>query len=233
MKENIRIRIESLQKKLAYSFENKQYLSNALTHTSYSNEKKMEKNSSYERIEFLGDSILNLVISEYLFTNFLHLPEGELTRNRSKIVCEPTLAKCARKIGIGPFMLLGKGETNSGGVDRESILADVFEAIIGAIYLDSGYAAAKDFVLRNMEASILESIEGQVLLDYKTLLQELVQKTEDKVLYEIIEETGPDHDKLFVSQVLIGESICGRGSGRTKKEAEQKAAKEAYEKLNK
>jgi ribonuclease-3 len=227
---NKTVKFSELEKRIKYKFKDENYLKNALTHTSFANEKKLGKLSSYERIEFLGDSILNTVISEYLFVKYPNLPEGELTRNRSNVVCEQTLAKCARNLGIGAFILLGKGEANTGGFDRESILADVFESITGAIYLDGGYDAAKAFILSNIEIYIFESIKGSTMMDYKTLLQELVQKTDAKIEYKIVHEEGPDHDKIFISQIIIAGNISGegKGKGKTKKEAEQNAAKEAY-----
>lgn len=207
-------------------------LHQALTHTSFANEAKHHGIVHNERLEFLGDAVLDLVISEYLFRRFPGLPEGELTKARAMVVCEPTLAQCSSKIRIGDYLLLGKGEAASGGRERLSILADAFEAIIGAIYLDSGFDSAAKFVLEHLANDLMLIERGDYLKDYKTSLQEVVQKNSDsKISYEIIAERGPDHDKLFDAMILINGIEMGRGTGRSKKEAEQRAAKQALIKL--
>lgn len=224
-------KIALLEKKIGYKFLNMDILKNALTHSSFANESNNNNKkslSSNERLEFLGDSILNMTISEYLFKNYPQLPEGELTKIRSIVVCAVTLSKCSRNLDVGEFLVLGKGEVVSGGKNRDSILADAFEAIIGAIFIDSGLDYAKEFILKNLNTIISESVTGEILMDYKTQLQELVQKNADKVDYDIIDEQGPDHDKIFQAQVRVGERLLGKGSGKTKKEAEQRAAQKTY-----
>lgn len=224
--------LNSLCDVIKVDFDDLILLHQALTHTSFANESKHYGIVHNERLEFLGDAVLDLVISEHLFRRFPGLPEGELTKARAMVVCEPTLAQCASKIGIGDYLLLGKGEAASGGRERLSILADAFEAIIGAIYLDSGFASAAEFVLVHLANDLLLIERGDYLKDYKTSLQEVVQKnTDSKITYEIIAERGPDHDKLFDAIVLINGIEMGRGSGRSKKEAEQRAAKQALIKL--
>ncbi|MDD4601273.1 Ribonuclease 3 [bioreactor metagenome] len=208
-------------------------LQQALTHTSFANESKHQGIIHNERLEFLGDAVLDLVISEHLFRRFPGLPEGDLTKARAMVVCEPTLAQCSSKITIGNYILLGRGESASGGRERLSILADAFEAVIGAIYLDSGFEVAAKFVLDQLNDELKLIERGDYLKDYKTSLQEVVQKNnESKITYEIAAERGPDHDKLFDAIVLINGIKMGRGSGRSKKEAEQRAAKQALIKLD-
>jgi ribonuclease-3 len=186
-----------------------------------------------ERLEFLGDAVLDLVISEYLFREFPGLPEGELTKSRSVVVCEGTLAKRAAELSIGQYLLLGKGEASSGGRERTSILADSFEAIIGAVYMDSGLSAVSKFILTQLKSALEMIGRGEGAKDYKTLLQEVVQKQSDsKIVYEIVAQRGPDHNKVFEVAVLINDSHCGAGVGKSKKEAEQHAAKQALSQLN-
>lgn len=204
----------------------------ALTHSSFSNEKKDESVHNNERLEFLGDAVLSIVISDYLFKNHTNLPEGELTKIRSKIVCETTLGECAKLIELGSFMFFGKGEEMTGGRQRISILADAFEAVIAAIYLDGGMEAARKFIMCTMKEQIDNAITGKVFLDYKTHLQEIVQvKKDNRIKYEIIGEEGPDHSKIFYTQVKLNDSIIGYGKGRSKKEAEQEAAKMGISKV--
>lgn len=228
--ENIYSNIEKFEKIIRYEFNNKDYILEALTHSSYSNENK--KFLFNERLEFLGDSVLGIIISDYLFKNETELPEGELTKLRANIVCEESLSEVANDINLGIHMFLGKGEEATGGRERASILADAFEAVIAAIYLDGGIDNARNFVLRNMKKIIDDSIKGRIFRDYKTHLQELLQsKGENNINYKLKEEKGPDHNKRFVMQVMLNESILGIGEGKSKKEAEQCAAKEAIRRM--
>lgn len=214
--------MDELQKRIGYRFKNKNLLRQALTHSSYANEKHMSKLSDNERLEFLGDAVLEIVSSEFLFQNYPKMPEGDLTKLRASIVCEPTLALCTKEMDLGKYLFLGKGEDMTGGRKRKSILSDALEALIGSIYLDGGFASAKEFILR----FILTDIEHkQLFYDSKTILQEIVQaEFKEELSYRIIAETGPDHDKLFEVEALIGEQVIGTGEGRTKKSAEQEAA---------
>jgi len=209
--------IFKLEDKIKYNFKNKEIISTAITHSSYANERKAKKLNYNERIEFLGDSVLSLVISEYLYKMYPNLPEGELTVTRAKIVCENSLSKCAIDIGLGAFLLLGKGEELSGGRNKASILSDAFEALIGAIYIDGGFETAKEFILKYMEGIIKSCVEGKLFYDFKTQLQEIVQQKEQHVIYSIIDESGPDHSKTFVTEVRINDVITGQGKGRSKK----------------
>ena len=214
--------LKKLEKKIGYEFQNKKLLTQAMTHSSYTNEHKVGKHFNNERLEFLGDAVLELVSSEFLFRKYREYPEGELTKLRASMVCEPTLALCAREINLGSYLLLGKGEEATGGRERDSIISDAMEALIGAIYLDGGFASAKEFIHR----FVLNDLENKKLFyDSKTILQELVQAAFDQpVAYELTGEEGPDHDKTFHVEVHIGADVYGAGSGRTKKAAEQEAA---------
>lgn len=224
--------IDEFQKIIGYKYKDPKFYLLALTHSSYANENREVKLKSNERIEFLGDSILSLSISEYLYMNCSKLAEGDLTRVRATLVCEGSLVKCANKLSIGSFLLLGKGEESTGGRMRPSVLSDAFEAIIGSIYLDGGLKDAKQFVIRQLEQSIREAVSGSSFTDYKTQFQETIQKNgSKKITYKIIDEKGPDHSKYFVAQVDVEGSIVGTGEGKSKKEAEQMAAKTAIEKL--
>jgi ribonuclease-3 len=215
-----------------YTFRDKGNLMLALTHSSYANEKRNEGLSSNERLEFLGDAVLNVVTSEYIYKHFPALPEGEMTKLRASIVCEGSLLKCAAKINLGKHILLGRGEEITGGRSRISILSDAFEALIGAIYLDGGLKEASAFIHRNMSELFSDAGSSEVFVDYKTQFQEIVQKAGDqKITYRITDEKGPDHNKLFVSQISVGEQVMGSGEGRSKKEAEQNAARVALGKL--
>ncbi len=217
---------------LNIEFNTIELLHQALTHTSYANECKKITILHNERLEFLGDAVLDVVVSEYLFRQFPSLPEGELTKARAVIVCEPTLARYSAELGIGEYLFLGKGEASSGGRERTSILADAFEAVIGAIYLDRGFETAASFVLKQLQAELSLVERGEYVKDYKTLLQEVIQKNNDnKIIYEIIEESGPDHHKMFHVAVLVNGDQFGNGLGKSKKEAEQHAAKQALVKL--
>jgi len=232
-RELMKEKLDDFEKKIGYTFKDKNNAILALTHSSYANEKKNEKLQSNERLEFLGDAVLNIVISESLFTRNSELAEGDMTKVRANIVCEASLIKCSEKLNIGDYLLLGKGEELTGGRTRISILSDAFEAVIGAIYIDGGLDNAREFILRNMDGIIGEALKGTLLLDFKTQLQETVQKNNDcKIIYEIIDEKGPDHDKTFVTQVKINDKVMGSGKGKSKKEAEQNAAKSALEKYN-
>ena len=221
--------LRAFQEKIGYEFENRNLLLQALTHSSYANEKHMRKLSDNERLEFLGDAVLEIISSDYLFDNYPELPEGELTKLRASIVCEPTLALCAAEMSLGDYLLLGKGENQTGGRNRKSILSDALEAVIGAIYLDGGFTSAKEFVLKY----ILTDIEHkQLFYDSKTILQEWVQaKNGIELEYHLLEESGPDHAKNFTIEVIIGGEVMGTGSGHTKKAAEQEAAYHALLKL--
>ncbi|MGL4913667.1 MAG: ribonuclease III [Romboutsia sp.] len=211
---------------IEYNFKNKEYILEALTHSSYSNENK--EYDFNERLEFLGDSVLSIVVSEYLFRKETNLPEGELTKLRANIVCEESLSEVANEIKLGEHMLLGKGEEATGGRQRISILADAFEAVIAAIYLDGGLESARAFVLKYMESIILDSRKGKIFRDYKTHLQEVLQgQGENNIWYKLVEEKGPDHNKRFVMEVGVNETVLGTGEGKSKKEAEQLAARVA------
>ena len=231
MKINRRIssNIELFEEKINYEFKNKEYILEALTHSSYSNE---NKNYPFnERLEFLGDSVLSIVISDYLFKKETKLPEGELTKIRANIVCEESLSEVSKNIHLGKYMLLGKGEEATGGRERISILADALEAVIAAIYLDGGIKCAREFILTNMEKIINDSIKGKIFRDYKTCLQEVLQSNgENNIWYKLIEEKGPDHNKRFVMEVGINDTVLGIGEGKSKKDAEQVAAKCALDK---
>ncbi len=236
MKANIdKRRLESLtllSSKLGVEFKELEGLHQALTHTSYANEGKHAALSHNERLEFLGDAVLDLIVSQYLFVNFPNLPEGELTKARAAIVCEPSLARVATQLGIGEFLLLGKGEISTGGRERTSILADAFEAIIGAIYLDAGFECASQFIVKFFAEQLQSVKRGDYVKDFKTLLQEAVQKnTESKVIYEVVSESGPDHNKTFEITVKINGAILGSGVGKSKKEAEQNAAQQALSQM--
>ena len=220
--------IKDLETAIGYRFNNITLLQNALTHSSYANERWHDSLKSNERLEFLGDSILGMTVAEYLYRNFPDRPEGELTRMRADMVCETSLAAVADKIGLGEHLLLGHGEERFGGRKRASILADAVESVIAACFLDGGMEAAKSFVTKY----ILTEVPVKQLhnADYKTALQELVQQKKDQVLtYALIGESGPDHDKRFQVQVLLNGTPIGEGTGRSKKRAEQDAAHNALE----
>lgn len=226
----MRDRIEELEQKIRYSFRDKRLLERALTHSSSANERKINKTEDYERLEFLGDAVLELVSSEHIYREHPEMSEGKMTKFRSSIVCEPALAFCAREIGVEQYILLGRGEEATGGRTRDSIISDVMEAIIGAVYLDSGLEEARDFIHR----FILSDLENkQLFYDAKTILQELVQKENMGALrYELVREDGPEHDKTFVVEAYIGEKKAGDGTGHSKKAAEQKAAYEALVRMD-
>lgn len=225
--------MEELEKKIGYSFKNRELLRTALTHSSYANERHGGDCQSYERLEFLGDSILGLITAEYLYAHEPRLPEGRMTKLRAELVCESSLHQVALRLELGKYMRLGRGEEHTGGRQRPSIMADMVEAIIAAMYLDSGMEQSRRFVL-DMILKDAPIDEGHPNADYKTQLQELVQRKSDQhISYAMIGESGPDHNKTFSFAVSINGVIAGEGSGRTKKEAEQMAAMKALEALTK
>lgn len=220
-----------LEDKIGYIFQNKNLLLNALTHTSFANEHKAKKMKDNERLEFLGDAVLEMISSEFLYINMSEMPEGDMTKLRASLVCEPTLAMDARQIELDEFIYLGKGEENTGGRKRDSIVSDAFEALIGAIFLDGGIEKAKDFILQ----FALNDIENKRLFhDSKTILQERINMVKlGNLSYEIVEESGPDHNKSYKAVAKLDDKIIGRGKGHTKKSAEQQAAYSALKALDK
>ncbi len=222
--------IKELEAAIGYRFQNISYLQNALAHSSYANERWHNSLMSNERLEFLGDSVLGMVVAEHLYRSFPNRPEGELTRMRADMVCEKALAQVAAQIGLGGHILLGKGEEQGGGRGRDSILADGVESIIAACYLDGGMPAAKQFIDR----FILSDVPVSKLhnMDYKTALQELVQQKKNQTIqYALVGESGPDHDKQFWVELSLNGRVIGSGSGTSKKRAEQEAARAAMEAL--
>lgn len=220
-------KLEKLQQSVGYKFKDERLLQRALTHTSYANECNEGHNKSNERLEFLGDSVLGIITAEHFYLNYKDLPEGELTKLRAATVCENSLSSFARQLGLGEYLLLGKGEMCTGGNDRPSILADAFEALIAAIYLDGGIEEAKKFVLKYVDKAVEEH---RGFKDYKTVLQEVIQKNPGEIIeYVLVKESGPDHNKRFEVEVHLNSNVIGRGIGTSKKKAEQLAAKEALE----
>lgn len=217
--------IKELERVIGYEFKSKDLILLALTHSSYANEIK-SKNAEYnERLEFLGDSVLDLIISEYVYYKYSSSKEGVLTKMRSRIVCEATLSECARAIDLGQYMRFGKGEELTGGRTRRSILADAFEALIAALYLDGGMENLRPILFKLMDEKIQLAEKGLIVDDYKTHLQEVIQMNKDnKIKYELIEESGPDHKKVFKTAVKLNNEVVGIGEGRSKKESEQEAA---------
>jgi len=219
--------LEAFCSKIAIPVGDLHLLELAFTHSSHAYERKKD-GAHNERLEFLGDAVLDFVVGEYLYLSYPHFSEGELTKARAAIVCEETLAACSRRLGIGHYLLMGKGEELSGGRQRSSILADAFEAVLGAIYGDAGFAAAKDFVLRQLEQDLVQGAAGLQRKDHKTQLQEVLQRNGPaKILYQVIDEQGPDHDKSFAVKVECDGKTLGQGTGKSKKEAEQDAAQQA------
>lgn len=220
--------MKELEAKLGYTFQNRKLLEHALTHSSYANEHR-EGLTSNERLEFLGDSVLGMVVADHLYRTHMDMPEGELTRTRAALVCEGSLYEVAKRLGLGGYLRLGKGEDAGGGRSRPSILADAVESVLAAVYLDGGIAEAR----RLIRALILDrEVEKAVDRDYKTALQELVQRESGQVLaYRAVGERGPDHAKIFIMEVALNGKNVGVGEGRTKKEAEQMAARAALERL--
>jgi hypothetical protein len=221
-------RLQEFQELIGYKFNNDKILGKALTHSSYANENSIEKTGSNERLEFLGDAVLELTSSEYLYELYKDKLEGELSKIRASLVCESSLAKSARDIKLGEYILLGKGEESTGGRDRNSITSDAFEAIIGAIYLDGGFANAKEFIHK----FLLDNINTETFFfDSKTILQEELQKRNEDFYYKLISENGPDHLKEFTVAVMIAEKEFTRATGKGKKIAEQEAARLALKKM--
>lgn len=220
---------EKAETEIEYTFKNKELLKTAFTHTSYAYEKNVESN---EKLEFLGDSILEFISSDYLYNNYINLHEGEMTKVRATVVCEKSLHKVALKHNFGDFLFLGKSERNSNGNKRPAILADSVEAVIAAMYLDGGLEPVKKFIIKNLKEEIEQASHHVGDKDYKTVLQEKLQEHgEVKIEYEIINESGPDHDKSFEAQVIFNGRILANGSGKSKKSAEMQAAKKALENL--
>ena len=218
--------MDGLEQKLGYKFNNINLLKNALTHSSYANEVR-NGFSSNERLEFLGDSVLSIVVSDYIYKHYPNMPEGELTKLRASLVCEKSLCTFSRELELGSYLMLGKGEDKGGGRERDSILADAFEAVLAAIYLDGGMEPARRHVM-NFVLRELKHTDDEVFKDYKTALQEIIQRNpEESVTYILIDESGPDHDKSFTVEVRLNSNVIGKGTGKNKKRAEQMAAKEA------
>ena len=225
--------MQALEEKLQYHFKNLALLEEALRHSSYANEHRGANFFSNERLEFLGDSVLGFVTAEYLFAKHPTAPEGELTRIRALLVCEDSLHEVAQRLKLGEYLKLGHGEESCGGRTRPSILADATEAVFAAVYLDGGIRAASELIHRVLLDKEREETAEAKRRDYKTKLQELVQRTPNQVLtYRLIGEQGPDHDKVFSFAVLLNDTVVGTGEGRSKKEAEQMAAKDALESMN-
>ncbi len=218
--------LSKFEKEIGYSFKNRGLLFEALTHSSFANESKHRFRSN-ERLEFLGDSVLSIVVSDYIFENYTEIPEGELTKIRATLVCEKALHEFGGKINLGGYILLGKGEELAGGRERASIIADAFEAVIAALYLDGGLEAARKHIMRFLPEDILGAVTA-AYDDYKTILQEIVQKNpEERIEYRLADSSGPDHNKTFTVNVLLNSNVIGTGSAHSKKAAEQLAAKEA------
>ncbi len=214
---------------IEYKFKNPKLLEEALTHSSYANEHRDKHIKCNERLEFLGDAVLSIVVADYIFKSFPDLPEGELTKLRASLVCEKTLYMFGKQIRLGDYLLLSRGERNGGGAERPSIVSDAFEAVIAAIYLDGGIEAAGKHILRFVISEV-KNMKKRPFKDYKTTLQEIVQKNPGEILeYHMVSESGPDHDKHFVFEVHLNSNVIGKGGGRSKKEAEQNAAREALE----
>ncbi len=219
--ENMRV----FEEKIGYKFKDDKLLYQALSHSSFANEKKGRK--SNERLEFLGDSVLSIVVSNYIFHHQQQMPEGQLSKLRASLVCEKALFEFSKKIDLGEHIMLGKGEENHGGRERPSIVSDAFEAVIAAIYLDGGMEPAEKHILRFMPKEF-DGVKVTPFRDYKTVLQEIVQKNpEERVVYVLVDESGPDHDKTFTVNVMLNSNIIGTGKGQSKKNAEQQAAREA------
>lgn len=224
--------MDNFEKDINYEFKDKSLLTVALTHSSYANEKRRYNVKSNERLEFLGDSVLSVIVSKYIFEEYRSFPEGNLSKLRASVVCEKSLAKLARKLNLGDHLLLGNGEERNGGRNRDSVLSDAFEAVLAAIYLDSDLETSTGWLLSIMASVIKNEAEGKVIEDYKTMLQEKMRKSpNDDLDYRLVKEEGPDHDKTFSVKLYHNGKLIGEGSGKNKKNAEQNAAKYAYERL--
>lgn len=224
---NVEKTVELLEEEIGYKFKDSNLLLEAVTHSSYSNEMKINKRSHYERLEFLGDAVLELLASEYLFEKYPSIPEGGLSKKRASMVCEPSLSKCARLMHLGDYMFFGKGEEAAGGRERDGALCDVTEAILGAIYLDGGLNEARKYVKEHILSQLGDD---EVFIDNKTALQELIQKAGDRQLeYRVVGESGPEHDKTFTVKISLDGETLSKGTGHTKKAAQQDAAKKAIE----
>ncbi len=225
-------KLRELEEIIGYRFENQALLKTALTHSSYANENRNKKILYNERLEFLGDSVLSLIVSNYLFENYKNLPEGGLTKVRATVVCERSLWECAQKIELGKFLILGKGEELTGGRTKVSILADAYEALIAAIYLDGGLSVTREWLLGQLYDTIVAAVGGKTFVDFKTALQEKVQANGSaEIVYTVVSESGPDHLKSFVIEVSLDGKVMGFGEGNSKKSAEQMAARDALSKL--
>ncbi|MDO4482317.1 MAG: ribonuclease III [Bacillota bacterium] len=223
-------KLKELSDKLRYDFKDKTLLVTALTHSSYVNENKLKYSSNNERLEYLGDAVLDAAISDYLYFKYREVEEGTLTKERAAIVCEASLSMCGKALGLGDYLILGKGEEHNGGRERPSMIADAVEAVIGAIYIDGGWDPAKKTALFILENVIQKASVGQINRDYKSLVQEKYQASgEVSICYEVAKEEGPDHDKTFYIDLIINGKTLGRGVGKSKKEAEQRAAQLVYE----
>lgn len=234
--EERRLQLQELCESLGIRIEHYELLNLALTHTSFAHETvHYPHNEHNERLEFLGDSVLSLIVSTYMYEHFPHFDEGRMTKLRAQVVCEASLYQCAKRIGLGNYLRMGHGEMASGGNKRPSILADAFEAVLGAYYLDQGFAAAEKYLLGLLEGEINAVCNGLVMMgDYKSMLQEHLQhRAQYEISYEVLGFEGPEHNRIFTSGVFINGEEYGSGSGRTKKESEQQAAKEALERLKK
>lgn len=226
--------LKKLEESIGYTFKDKSLLKKALTHPSYVNERKMDRIYSNQRLEFFGDAVLSVAVSEYIFLNLKSYPEGKLTELRAKVVCEKSLAVMARNIGIGKYLILGNGEIKNNGADRDSTLSDAMEAVIAAVYLDGGFETAKKLVLDNMTELIEQLTENEAdMHNCKSELQELVQKNSRVVTYKTLSEKGPKHSKMFEVAVMVDDKVIATGVGASKKKAEQNAAEKALHVLKK
>lgn len=224
--------VRELLEKIGYEFRDESLLTNALTHSSYSSEHRMDYSSNNERLEFIGDAYVDAAVGAELFRIMKDAPEGVLSKNRADVVREESLADAARGMGLGDYIWLGKGEESTGGRNKDSILADTFEALIGAIIIDGGYEEGRRIILSLLSDKIRLAVEGKLRQDYKTMLQEKLQEKDHnlRMRYSIVSESGPDHDKTFNIEVVVGSEVLGRGSGKSKSKAEQAAARDALSK---
>lgn len=221
--------MEELEKIIGYQFKDKALMREAITHSSYAKERKAQHIKYNERLEFLGDAVLSIVVSDYIFKHCPELPEGELTKLRASLVCERSLFEFAKSINLGKYLILSKGERHNGGAERPSILSDAFEALIAAIYIDGGMEPASKHIL-NFVIPAIKTVKTKKNKDYKTTLQEIVQQNPgERLEYVLVAESGPDHNKHFVVEVHLNSNVIGKGGGKSKKEAEQQAAREALE----